>query len=60
MPRFPPRELLHVLRDVKNVDEQCAILKKGDAAFYENPGDYPPIADLFKDEKRDEGEKKEL
>lgn len=44
-----PRELLQTLRGVKDMDEQCAILKKWQATFYEHPGDYPPIADLFKD-----------
>jgi hypothetical protein len=42
------------------MDEQCAILEKWHAKFYADPGDYPPIADLFKNQKRDEHERKEL
>ncbi|RHZ71808.1 hypothetical protein CDV55_107246 [Aspergillus turcosus] len=39
---------------------QCAILEKWQATFYEDLGDYPPLADVFKDQKRGEPEKKEL
>jgi hypothetical protein len=59
-PHLQPRELLDALRDVQNMDEQCAILEKWHAKFYADPRDYPPIADLFKNQKRDEHERKEL
>jgi hypothetical protein len=42
------------------MDEQCVILEKWQATFYEDPSDYPPIADLFKDQKRGKHERKEL
>ncbi|GAQ09971.1 hypothetical protein ALT_7292 [Aspergillus lentulus] len=58
LPRLQPRGLLEALRDVQNMDEQCAILQKWQATFYEDPSDYPPIADLFKDQKRGEHERK--
>ncbi|KAL3431362.1 hypothetical protein BDV09DRAFT_176492 [Aspergillus tetrazonus] len=51
-PRFRPRELLNALRNIESMDEQCALLEKWNATFYENPADYPPIADLFMDKKR--------
>jgi hypothetical protein len=49
-PHLQPRELLDALRDIQNMDEQCAILEKWHATFYADPGDYPPIADFFKDQ----------
>jgi hypothetical protein len=52
LPRLQPRGLLEALRDVQNMDEQCAILEKWQATFYEDPSDYPPITDLFKDQKK--------
>ncbi|RAL14102.1 uncharacterized protein BO97DRAFT_442002 [Aspergillus homomorphus CBS 101889] len=54
--RFTPRqrELVDALRGAQSMDEQCAILERsGQATFYEDPCDYPPIADLFKNRKEE-------
>jgi hypothetical protein len=59
-PHLRPRELLEALRDVHDMDEQCAILEKWQATFYEDPGEYTPLAGVFKDQKRAEGGRKEL
>lgn len=44
LPHLRPRELLDALRDVHDMDEQSVILEKWQATFYEDPGDYPPLA----------------